>query len=1222
MTMMYVIPRRYVLSAALVSLALLAVLFGTSRRSAAALEMTSVIVELNQAPAAFHVAEAKQQGHSVSDDELQAHRGALRTAQDQFLADLGARGMAFEVRSVSVSDVRIEFRYTLVFNGIALKVPASAIDSIEAMPQVKEVHPDDTLFTTLNGSVPYIRAPEVYGGVAELTQFDDLREGFEGQGINISIIDTGIDFPHEMFGGDATPPRLGVAPAQAAVNTNRKVIYSLPLTDIVHDGFGHGTHVASTAGGYLGFAPGGDSLPLTEDDVRLHGVAPQAKLMSYKVCSDIQSTVSQVQPIGGCDSSNIIMALEDSVSPRTINGFSKPVAHVINMSLGGSGGPDSPTAVASDNAVRAGAIVVASAGNSGPGEATVGAPAAGRRVIAVAANTKPGTTSANWSADVLAASVVNRNLIGAVTPANNLATANGFNRIKLFPMAGATAPPAGALAQYYVLVTAPQTVAGFPPSVRGRIALIKNTSGLPGGTFAQNANNAALAGAVGVILISTTENPTAVTAPIPAANILPAEGEILVDAISSTDNNNTDPPAGTISELPIRLNPFFNNTFVGEMAGFSSRGPVLGFGQVKPDVTAPGVDVLAAVPPASLLGALSAGSYGAISGTSMSSPHVAGVAALLKQAHPTWNADMIRAALINTATNLRNQSQTPKAGGLGGESVNDQGGGLVDVVEAINAKALMGVAGDGINEPTILGSHSYGEVPVVNSRVTHTSPVTVTIRDVSGQGGAYNLSLENNRDLQLAGVSAGLSATSVSVPANGSATFVVNATVDGDLIRSTLATKTVGNQTIVEPIQMQWYITATRADGGESLRMPFYLRPGNTLPATPIVTPQTLTGIVPVGDAGNSLVEGVTYDDVAFNVAPGTFRISARLDYTGQEAQDMDFQLLDPAGQVIASSGVLGGPEQLSANVTQPGTYTYRVVGFVNGPAPYTITGTLLSGPPPPTVQAITGEFVDAGGRQVDFDGNFAVSWQPNGTEQRFEIERSTDNGATWQVVGNVAAGTTSLALTNQPNGTSQFRVRGLTPGEIGFYVTAPSNVQSILVDRRALVDITNQVGTAISNVSLTGGVFQLDFRLTNNSTSTYVPLVDMNIVRINSASGTVSVINADNGGAGTSAANPARFGYSNQLGAEQEFSPGETTGARTLRFRDDANELFTFDMVVTAYQRTAGASGSGGDGGTSASGSNSSASSGASLTSLTSVLRVTVNPLTGGVQVQLVRLL
>jgi len=93
-------------------------------------------------------------------------------------------------------------------------------------------------------------------------------------------------------------------------------------------------------------------------------------------------------------------------------------------------------------------------------------------------------------------------------------------------------------------------------------------------------------------------------------------------------------------------------------------------------------------------------------------------------------------------------------------------------------------------------------------------------------------------------------------------------------------------------------------------------------------------------------------------------------------------------------------------------------------------------------------------------------------------------------------------------------------------------------------------------------------------------------------------------------------------LGAEQEFSPGETTGARTLRFRDDANELFTFDMVVTAYQRTAGASGSGGDGGTSASGSNSSASSGASLTSLTSVLRVTVNPLSGGVQVQLVRLL
>ena len=78
--------------------------------------------------------------------------------------------------------------------------------------------------------------------------------------------------------------------------------------------------------------------------------------------------------------------------------------------------------------------------------------------------------------------------------------------------------------------------------------------------------------------------------------------EILVDAISSTDDNNVDPVDGAISELPIRMNPVFSDTFMGEMASFSSRGPVQGLGQVKPDISAPGVSVLAAAPPGSVPG--------------------------------------------------------------------------------------------------------------------------------------------------------------------------------------------------------------------------------------------------------------------------------------------------------------------------------------------------------------------------------------------------------------------------------------------------------------------------------------------------------------------------------------------------------------------------------------------------------------------------------------------
>src|SRR6185436_14219727 len=190
--------------------------------------------------------------------------------------------------------------------------------------------------------------------------------------------------------------------------------YYLPLADVgVEDGFGHGTHVASTVAGFLS---------QTMNGTQIHGVAPQAKLMSYKVCSDIESRVSQVQPVGGCDSSNIIMALEDSVSPFTLNNalLPKPVAHVINMSLGGGGGPDNPTAIAASNAALAGAVVVAASGNSGPGEGTTGSPAAGTHVLSVGATTHPGSAGGVWSTELLQAGAVSPSTVGAVSPANNL----------------------------------------------------------------------------------------------------------------------------------------------------------------------------------------------------------------------------------------------------------------------------------------------------------------------------------------------------------------------------------------------------------------------------------------------------------------------------------------------------------------------------------------------------------------------------------------------------------------------------------------------------------------------------------------------------------------------------------------------------------------------------------------------------------------------------------
>ena len=1224
--------------AVLVAGAVLLNQFATTSATASAGE-ASVIVELHDDPAAVYKAKAAKSGNAVSTEGMQAYRDGLRAKQDEFLTALAASGVnaTLMTRDIKGFDgqvaATIPLRYTLVYNGVALKVSSGDIGRIKSMPQVKRVSLNQVLFTSLHKSVDYTNATKVYGAVKELSQFDELRrDGYEGQGMYVSIIDTGIDWTHPMFGGDPTPPRLGVAPpTPAATNSNKKVVYYIPFTDIaVQDGFGHGTHVASTVGGFLAQTPGSDGIPTTADDVRLHGVAPQAKLLSYKVCSDAFSSIYAATGValGGCASADTIMAIEDSVSPFTITGFPKPVANVINMSLGGSGGPDNPTAVAASNAALAGTTVVAASGNSGPGEATTGSPAAGTHVISVGATTHPGASNSIWSADLLQANAINPNVVGAVSPAKNLPAASGFARIKLFPMAGTPNPPAGAMAQRYVFI---DNLAGpWPASVSGRIALIRNP-GLTSVTFFDVSQQAAASGAVGVLNISDVENATAVTGRIPSANILPADGEMLVDAISSSDDNNVDPANGTVSELPLRMNPTFSDTFMGEMGGFSSRGPVRGLGQVKPDVSAPGVAVLAACPPGSLLGALAAAgtptapNYIAIDGTSMATPHVAGAAALIMQANPGWTPDVVRSVLINTATNMRDQSGTPKADGhTTADSIIAQGGGLMDVKEAVNAKAVMGVAGDGITKPGILGSHSFGEVPVINSRVTNTSPINVTIRDLSGQGGTYNLAVANNRDLQLSGISVSVSQSSITVPAGGEATFTVNATVNGDMLRDVMAAKTYGSQVVFERIQMQWFVTAN--SGSESLRMPFFFRPGDSLPAEPVVQESSVTDIMPAGDSGaqrdvagfQSELNGVTYRDIPFQVDSSTLRIEALTEWmqvaeTGHP--DIDYQLLGPDGEIVTQSGNGVGPEYVNVTVSRPGTYTHRVIGFTSVGTEFTVTTTLTKGNTPPTLQAVSADFTDAQGRAVDFDGNLTLNWDATGVETGFEVERSTD-GVDFEVIGTTSG--TSLTLSDQPEGDVHYRVRGVAPGQIGSYVTAPSNSSTVTVNRRNQVDITSLISTAMSNVSFSGGVFKMDLNIKNNSANSYVPLVELRVIGISSASGTVTVKNADNGGNGKSVATAALFGYSNLLGSDQQFSAAEITGNRNLEFNDSAAEMFSFDVNVTAFEQVGGAGAGAGaapEGGASASGSGSSEGS---LLPLTTKLRITVNPLTKSVTAKL----
>jgi hypothetical protein len=376
-------------------------------------------------------------------------------------------------------------------------------------------------------------------------------------------------------------------------------------------------------------------------------------------------------------------------------------------------------------------------------------------------------------------------------------------------------------------------------------------------------------------------------------------------------------------------------------------------------------------------------------------------------------------------------------------------------------------------------------------------------------------------------------------------------------------------------------------------------------------------------------VDGVTKVDVPFEVSDSTFVVEASLEWftraTGSQ-EDIDYELLDPDGNVIASSGgPAGASEYVKVRVTRGGTYVHRVHGFVNAATDVNITTKLTKGPDAPSAQTVPGDFVDSQSRNVDFDGSFTVNWLGAGGEQGYEIEQSSLSNPDWQTVATVGAGTTSHNFTNLANDTYSFRVRGIHPGQIGKFVTNAGNTVSLLVDQRSKVDITNLVTQAISNVSLSGGVFQLDLAMTSNSTQTYVPLVDLNVIGVNSASGTVKVVNADNGKDGKSVANAALFSYSQKLGTDSIFSPAEISGPRTLRFQDTTAEMFTFDVIVTAHLATGTGGGDSGTQGAPAppagGGSGSGLGSQLPLTTITGRLRFTANPITKQVTATLISL-
>ena len=291
-------------------------------------------------------------------DDVTEQKAVISSEKNQFLdkmedipADAEHTGNLISGNAVaSVADTVVE-SFDTVINAVVLDVSAEQIAEIEKLPEVKKVTPNYEVKAFLMDSVPLIGANQVWQlDVDGNNCVTSGKECLTGKGVNIAIIDTGVDYTHPDLGG-CFGAGCKVVGGWDFVNNDGD-----PMDDQ-----GHGTHVAATAAG----------------NGALKGVAPDATIYAYKVLA----------ADGGGTTANIIAAINKAVDPNGDGDFSDKL-EVISLSLGGPGDPDDPMSTAIDNAVNNGVVAVVAAGNSGPSEVTIGSPGTARKAITVGATYK------------------------------------------------------------------------------------------------------------------------------------------------------------------------------------------------------------------------------------------------------------------------------------------------------------------------------------------------------------------------------------------------------------------------------------------------------------------------------------------------------------------------------------------------------------------------------------------------------------------------------------------------------------------------------------------------------------------------------------------------------------------------------------------------------------------------------------------------------------------
>lgn len=565
----------------------------------------------------------------------------------------------------SISDLdsyanRVIHTYETVFHGFSAMLSSLEAQKLQSVTGIVAIIPEQVrqLHTT--------RSPE-FLGLKSTDNAGLLKESDFGSDLVIGVIDTGI-WPERKSFNDRD---LGVVPAKwkgvcesgndfPATSCNRKLIgarYFCKGHEAVNgkmnetaesrsprDSDGHGTHTASIAAGRyvfpastLGYARGIAA-----------GMAPKARLAVYKVCW-----------ISGCYDSDILAAFDAAVSDGV---------DVISLSVGGVVVPYHLDAIAigAFGATEAGIFVSASAGNGGPGGLTV------TNVPPWVTTVGAGTIDRDFPADVNLGN-------GKVIPGMSVYSGPALSPHKLYPLVYAGSEGSDGYSSSLCLEGSLD-----PKTVRGKIVLCDRgiNSRATKGEVVKKAGGIAMILANGVF---DGEGLVADCHVLPATAVGATSGDEIREYISEASRSKSAAMATIIfkgTRLHVRPAPV--------VASFSARGPNPETPEIlKPDVIAPGLNILAAWPdkvgPSGLVSDKRHTEFNILSGTSMACPHVSGLAALLKAAHPQWSPAAIKSALMTTAYTVDNRGEAMQDESTGNSStVMDYGAGHVHPQKAMN----------------------------------------------------------------------------------------------------------------------------------------------------------------------------------------------------------------------------------------------------------------------------------------------------------------------------------------------------------------------------------------------------------------------------------------------------------------------------------------------------------------------------------------------------------